>query len=253
MTDSAQMVLGEDISNVPAQDQGKQPQSYYNNLVGEGKKYSDNEALAKTVQEKEKYIQKLEQEAQVRNSSDSRIDQVLARLDELQAQPSDNNSPLTNDGDSNTEALKPEDVIKVVKDVLKAESEADIAKNNATKALADLSEHYGSKAAALQAIKKVTGEDPKKTKLLNEMGATSPDDFVTLVKSKVEKAGGTNDPAGLLPSGSENARNGFIKWSDAANTLLTDKDKYHSKEYQKLIDASKEYYTSIGIDYFKET
>lgn len=92
----------------------------FEDLVGEGKKYSDNEAVAKAIEEKDRFIEQLKREAQeareaakTRLNEDQFLDKLETRLKAQSLQVAPQEDPA---GQGVHTGVTPEDVVKVIEE-----------------------------------------------------------------------------------------------------------------------------------------
>lgn len=105
--------------------------NYLEEYVGEGKKFKSAEDLAKAKAESDAFIEKLKSEtAGLRQELNTRL-KLEEAIDRLSSQaPSSEHEPKAPEQDQGQPAIKPEDIVKAVKDSLTAdEKKAQRAKN----------------------------------------------------------------------------------------------------------------------------
>lgn len=121
--------------------------SYKEQLVGEGKKYRDEEALAKAALEKDRFIERIQREnATLRSEVQKRetMEELVKRL--TPARPSedtDKKEPLSNPGSVSKDGLTPEEVRQLLSQELAARTDAERRQNNARAVREELLKRYG--------------------------------------------------------------------------------------------------------------
>lgn len=151
------------------------PETKYEDLVGEGKRYHDNDAVAKAIQEKDRFIEQLKREnAEAREAIQKReneraYEDQLRRATEARS-PSEQDTPVV-DGTNIATAMKPEDVLRILE-------ERDAAKTrevNLNKSLARLQELYGDDFK--RHVARQAQEIGMTTQELTELASRSPEAF----------------------------------------------------------------------------
>jgi hypothetical protein len=156
----------------------------FDDLVGEGKKYSDKEAAAKAIAEKDRFIARLQQEAAERSAALQKYENeksFLDRLQEVTMQPPPQGQPPVEPprgpADSRTEkVITDEDILRVVEERdAKRSREANL--QEVTKKLAEVfGDNYKSRVQA-QASHLGVG-----TEFLTDVAATNPSAFYRLME-----------------------------------------------------------------------
>lgn len=135
-----------DPVNTPTFDDSK---DYFEELVGDGKKFKDAQALAKGKAESDAFIESLKREqAQLRDeymrlreeyNAVPRLQELVDQLSNTQLPPSDNNPP--NDGIP--PAIKPEDIEELVSKKISESKTKDIEESNFRSVQTKLRERFG--------------------------------------------------------------------------------------------------------------
>ena len=183
--------------------------SKFEDLVGEGKRYSDNDAVAKAIAEKDRFIEQLKREAQeAREAIASRppaVDRTQEILDQLEALK--NREPVTGreltEPTERTEvkSLTPDDIERIL-----AEREAKTRRvNNVNTVKAKLVELYGDKYG--DAVKLVADKNGLSAQALDNLAAQSPQLVLNLFEQpKTDR--------GFSPPTSTASREGFAPTAD---------------------------------------
>jgi hypothetical protein len=122
--------------------------NYYEELVGEGKKYKDEKALAYSRLVADEHIKKLESEqAALRQELETRMnmEKFLDKLNSAPLTPAPTNLPPQVEGEQPqvTSALKPEDVARLVAQHVSQMEQQRTASQNTEVAMKKLAEVYG--------------------------------------------------------------------------------------------------------------
>lgn len=155
------------------------PASYLEELVGEGKKFQDHEALAKGKWEADKFAEQLKTElAELRAEAEvaKRVEEAL--LSRQQTHQNSNQDAL-NGAEANQPA-KPatqEEIQELVRKTLKAEEQGREVKNNVENVASKLIEIYGDETKANEVVKAKAKELNVPLTFLQGIAAQSPKAF----------------------------------------------------------------------------
>jgi hypothetical protein len=197
-------------------------------LVGETQKYKTPDDLAKAYNNADQFIETLKEEnrkLREQATSAKTIDEVLERMSKQSAAPENDNSPA--------QGLTPENVQQLVEKTLEGRKQQDTKTGNLLKADALMKEKFGEKAEQMFKLKAST---PDKARILMELAANDPAEFVSLF------GGGSSFSANNFDSGSVNTTSvssnggdrsrveGTKEW--AAKVRKDDPNTYWSQEFQ---------------------
>ena len=197
-------------------------------LVGETQKYKTPDDLAKAYNNADQFIETLKEEnrkLREQATSAKTIDEVLERMSKQSAAPENDNSPA--------QGLTPENVQQLVEKTLEGRKQQDTKTGNLLKADALMKEKFGEKAEQMFKLKAST---PDKARILMELAANDPAEFVSLF------GGGSSLPTNNFDSGSVNTTSvssnggdrsrveGTKEW--AAKVRKDDPNTYWSQEFQ---------------------
>jgi hypothetical protein len=159
-------------------------------LVGEGQKYKTPEDLAKAYTNADQFIETLKEEnrkLREQAASAKTIDEVLERMSKQNVAPEDDNPPVA--------GITPDVVQQLVEKTLEGREAAKSKMDNLLKADSLMKEKFGEKAAE---VFKQRASTPEKAKILMELAATDPVDFVNMFGGQVTL------PANNMDTGSMN-------------------------------------------------
>ena len=207
------------------------PQSF-NELVGEGKKYRDEDAVAKALAEKDRFIAQLQNEtAEARRlvTQQERSQEILDRLEALRTTPTAEHQPAPQVVERvEHTGITTDDVEKLL-----AEREARAKRTaNIEKVKAELVDIYGSNfGGALKSLAESMGVTPD---YLENVAAQSPQAFMRLVAPSSQGPSAFTPPvsngqpqSGFIPTAGPNQKRSFYK-----KLLESDKAKYFSPAVQ---------------------
>jgi len=197
-------------------------------LVGENQKYKTPEDLAKAYSNADQFIEQLKEEnrkLREQTAAAKTIDDVLERMSKQGNAPADDNPPV--------QGFKPEDVQQLVEKTLEGRETANKRNNNLLKADSLMKEKFGSKA---EEMFKQRASTPEKAKILMELAATDPAEFVSLFTGTPVSAGNTMDTGSVnttsVPSSGGNRATieGTKEW--AAKVRKENPTQYWSQDFQ---------------------
>lgn len=152
-------------------------------LVGEGRKFSDAEALAKGKLEADNYIEQLkaqlaEVEAKVRGEEN--LEQMLAKIAEKQ-KPTQSD-PVVEANQPAKPAMTDDELAAKVRAMLEDKDRQTVITNNVTEVANRLVDVYGSEAAANEYVRKRAQELGVSVEFLQDVAARSPKAFYETVR-----------------------------------------------------------------------
>ena len=187
---------------------------YYETLVGEGKKYVDQKALARAVLEKEAFIQRLQSEAKgLRQDLNTRItlEEYLDKMGKTSETQAGNNSMNNQSGDDYSQqqenkGLKPEDIESLIEKKVSEREQARIQSQNIQQVQEALTKSFGlNYVSKLDEAAKALGMTRDEMQIL---AANKPKAFLHLVGIQEGKR---DEPSSL-----------FVPPSSVTNTNRTD-------------------------------
>lgn len=207
---------------------------YLAELVGEGKKYKDVQALAKSNKDKDDFIERLKGEAAAARSAlrgEQKIDEFLDKLKNIKApaagvpnkdgnqpDPKDTNQPNMNN-ENETKGLTAVEV----EQILERREKARIAEQNLKGALDIAKKSFGANYAAT--LKAKAEELGVSQEYITDVAKTSPQAFARLVGANGASQG-TSSPQTMINSAALKDQKGNVKDS-----------KYYKELRKKVGDA----------------
>lgn len=158
-------------------------QNAFEALVGEGKKFSDPEALAKGKLEADNYIEQLkaqlaEVEAKVRGEEN--LEQMLAKIAEKQTPTK--SDPVVEAHQPAKPAMTDDDLAAKVRAMLEDKDRQTVITNNVNEVANRLIDVYGSETAANEYVRKRAQELGVSVEFLQDVAAKSPKAFYETVR-----------------------------------------------------------------------
>ena len=202
--------------------------SLFTALVGETQKYKTPDDLAKAYNNADEFIETLKEEnrkLREQVTSAKTIDEVLERMSKQNVAPEADNPPV--------QGLTPDVVQQLVERTLEGRKQQDTKTGNLLKADSLMKEKFGEQA---EQMFKQKASSPEKAKILMELAANDPLEFVSLF------TGGTQYTSNNFDSGSMNTTSvassggdrskveGTKEW--AAKVRKENPNTYWSQEFQ---------------------
>lgn len=197
-------------------------------LVGEGQKYKTPEDLAKAYTNADQFIETLKEEnrkLREQAASAKTIDEVLERMSKQNVAPEDDNPPVA--------GITPDVVQQLVEKTLEGREAAKSKMDNLLKADSLMKEKFGEKAAE---VFKQRASTPEKAKILMELAANDPVDFVNMFGGQVSlpsnniDTGSMNTTSVASNGGDRSKIAGTKEW--AAKVRKEDPRTYWSQDFQ---------------------
>ncbi len=197
-------------------------------LVGEGQKYKTPEELAKAYTNADQFIETLKEEnrkLREQAASAKTIDEVLERMSKQNVAPEDDNPPVA--------GITPDVVQQLVEKTLEGREVAKVQTDNLLKADALMKEKFGEKATEMF---RQRASSPAKAKILMDLAANDPFEFVNLFGSQVSlptnnmDTGSMNTTSVASTSGDRSKVVGTKEW--ATKVRKEDPSTYWSQDFQ---------------------
>jgi hypothetical protein len=195
--------------------------------VGEQQKYKTPDDLAKAYNNADQFIETLKEEnrrLREQAASAKTIDEVLERMSKQSGAPEADNPPV--------QGLTPDVVQQLVERTLEGRKQQDSKNGNLLRADALMKEKFGDKA---EQMFKQKASSPEKAKILMELAANDPTEFVSLFNGIQLPANnfdtGSVNTTSVASSGGDRTRvEGTKEW--AAKVRKDDPNTYWSQEFQ---------------------
>jgi hypothetical protein len=227
MTDATIFEAKEDPTNasIPAETKAGE-ESLLSALVGETQKYKSVDELAKAYANADSFIEQLKEENRKLREQTAKaktIDEVLERMNRRNASE-DDTPPVS--------GIRPEDVQKLVEQTLSGRETQQRREQNLLAADKAMKERFGEKAAE---VFKQRASTPEKAKVLMELAATDPNEFVNLFGGVTSTpmqnidTGSVSTPLSMQ-SGSRSKVEGTKEWANSVRK--ENPNLYWSHEFQ---------------------
>ena len=237
----------EDIFNADLEQEDTPPASYVEALVGEGKKFKDLEALAKSKLEADRHIKDLSDTVNDLKDKGNTYQEILEILKKTPIVEAPTSSSLADIGEVNID--------KLIESKLEAKELNKLAGENTDKSLADLYKVYGSEAKGKQALKKAAGGDKAIQSMLTLLGSKNPEAFVKYVTAQVPTDTSTtsvNTPGlenTFSPSAAIRDSDG-LTWTKAKEIRKTDPKRYSSATFRQQLNDAAAKHERLGKDFY---
>jgi hypothetical protein len=202
--------------------------SLFTALVGETQKYKTPDELAKAYNNADQFIETLKEEnrrLREQAASAKTIDEVLERMSKQNVAPEEDKPPV--------QGLTPDVVQQLVEKTLEGRKQQDTKTGNLLKADALMKEKFGEKAEQMFKLKAST---PDKARILMELAANDPAEFVSLfgvvstTPTNNFDSGSVNTTSVTSNGGDRTRVEGTKEW--AAKVRKDDPNTYWSQEFQ---------------------
>jgi hypothetical protein len=227
MTDASIFDAKEDqtVVSQPAETNAGE-ESLLSALVGETQKYKSVDELAKAYANADSFIEQLKEENRKLREQAAKaktIDEVLERI---------NHKAVPEEDKPAVSGINPEDVQKLVEQTLSGREVKQRREANLLAADKAMKERFGEKAAE---VFKQRASSPEKAKVLMELAATDPQEFVNLFGGVTSTPTQNIDTSSVstaltLQSGNRAKQEGTKEW--AASVRKENPSLYWSHEFQ---------------------
>ena len=240
---------------VQAEQSVQQDTTVYNEMVGEGKKFADPEALAKAKAESDAHIIKIQEEnAELRRKAESSNNQYAAILDKLESKENKSVSHDNQDAQKNSTTPKEEiDIESLIESTLTKREQKIIKDANMASSRDLMVEAYGNVETAKKVRDEFLQAKPWMKGAINDLIENNPKQLLTEMTQFVapESIGDSaGDPLATYNTQGGQQPNKYITWEEAQEVFNKDKIRYGSEEFTQLVKESEAYYKSKGVNYY---
>ena len=221
-----------------------QGENYLSQFVGEGKKYTNEEELAKAYSNADAHIEKILQEKRELEDKLNNIQSQESKLDTivnaLKTEPIDNipEVPLP----------EPEKKVEPV-----AVQEPDVNKQLKMNEFARKAvDTFGDAVTVGNKINEYTQGDPDKVMLVNTLMGADPEGLLRIINPSGTEAQPFNPTSSSGKTNSEGGVSLPMTGAEAMKVMKEDRKKYQSPEFQKLLRESVTMANAKGIEFWKD-
>jgi len=205
----------------------------FTSLVGENQKYKTPEDLAKAYSNADQFIETLKEDNRKLREQVTQaktIDEVLERMSKQNVAPVDDNPPV--------QGFSSEDVQQLVEKTLLGREVAKTKTDNLLLADKLMKDKFGEKA---EEMFKQRAANPEKARILMELAATDPAEFVSLfsgvsLPTNNMDSGSVNTTSVASSSGNRAAIEGTKEW--AAKVRKENPNQYWTQEFQHKLQQT---------------
>tara|TARA_R110002167_G_scaffold27479_2_gene93448 strand:- start:1822 stop:2592 length:771 start_codon:yes stop_codon:yes gene_type:complete len=249
LTDALEQVQAD--PQVPVQPESQEAiEQYLGNLVGEGKKYTSAEALAKAYHHSSLHIEELKSDLDEYKGGKELLNEVLTEIrnsssEEVVEAAAPPYAPVENHN-------RTEDVAKIVDDKLNAREQVAKATANVATSMDALTKLYGSDSKVKVAVTQAINGDSAIKDTIDDLSRRSPDAMVKFVTGLVPVQ---DSPAANLPGVNTGEyiappQNVGLTWSQCRDVKKNDPSLYNSAVFRKRIEVAADAAASVGNDFF---
>ena len=239
MTDVFNSATTENVTTEPTQNET--PSSYVEQLVGEGKKFKDAEALAKGKLEADKHIEEITRTLNELREEVKKQQYTKELLDTLQRKGTESGTAETgeptqtrNSATENTTQTSEVDIETLVEQAITKKEQARTVEQNVATANTAMVAQYGEKAG--EVVQSKARELGISVDRLKEIAAESPTAFLQLVGAKTEKAPASQvAPPGSIRQDSLNTNTSDRTFDYYQKMRKENKNLYYSPKVQRML------------------
>ena len=220
-------------------------------LVGEGKKFASVEDLAKGKLESDRYIEELKQKLQATENTNSRLDELLEKVEKSGATVApENNSKADNTNDSSsagadTKAHNAEDIEALLeKKLAERDAQANVERN-LSNVRETLKQTFGDDAPV--AVTNRAKELGMSVEALENLAGTNPNAFLALFNTQNTSQVSPTPLKSTVSSPATNSNKVEKGWSHFREMRRKEPHRFHSPAVQKEINDLSDKY---GVDAF---
>ena len=223
--------------------------TFKDSLVGEGKKFAEDEELAKAYHHANLHIEELKSDLDEYKGGKELLNEVLAEIrssssEESNVAPAPSNAPVKTQ-------VQSEDVAKIVSEQFARKDREAQEKSNVAKSFELLTNVYGGESQAKAAVTKAINGDDNIKGVIDNLSLNNPE---TMVKFITGIAPAATVAEGNTPGVNEGSTGAppptGLTWSKCREVRKDDPKLYKSAEFRKSIEAASAAASSQGVDFF---
>jgi hypothetical protein len=207
--------------------------NFLENLVGEGKKFTDPEALAKGKYEADKFVEDLKrQNAELREDMEkaAKLDELMELVKNQNVKPTEQaQTPVVDPSDTSSDQMTEETLKALIENHVSERDQQTTKAHNLAEADKVLTQKYGDSANAV--LKARASELNMSVDEMKELASKNPKAFLRLVGTDEKTVS-----SGNLVGGSQRSESGTISNADVRNFAYYNKLR---KENKKLYYSPK--------------
>lgn len=218
-------------------------------LVGEGKKYKDNDAAAKALVEKDRFIEQLKWEKQeaLKHTAPPAPDRSQEILDQLRVLATRETAPPVTEQPhqplerTEVNSLTEDDVLRI----LQKRDQTSVATSNLNKVKAELQNKFGN--ATGQVLQSLQDEMGVEASFLDNLASQSPAAFLKLLEGKKADTAFTPPPSSVStnpdfkPSGSKHQPRSYYVKLKHQNKAMYDSSAVQNQMYKDAMALGEAY------------
>lgn len=229
----------------------QQATDFVESLVGDGKKYANVQELAKAYVNADLHINELRTKLDTTTRQEELLREVLNKLQSNPPTKPDEGTTRTEDPPV---ANKEVDIEKQVTEVLNRKADEDRKRANVQTSIEKLSEKYGSRDKAFQAINTFIGKDENLKQMVDQLSFTNPDALLKLMIAQVpvDQPTGTqtvtpgldkSSPGSVIPPAG-------LTWTYCKQLRKDKPAEYSSRDFRAKMEKAVADYAARGQDFF---
>jgi hypothetical protein len=251
LTDALETVEVPEASYQPApEDSPKSEPAYIDTLVGDGKKYSSTDELAKAYHHASLHIEELKGDLQEFKGGKEALNELLDEIRNSKPEES-NDTPAPPQAPVETQ-IQTEDVAKIVNDQFMQREATAKAEANVATSMNKLVEVYGSEMQVKAAVTKAVGSDESVKNIIDNLSRSNPETTVKFITGIVptSEMDVSNTPAVNNSSGEPQPFEGQLTWAKCREVKKDNPRIYKSAAFRKQIEVAAAEAAEKGVDFF---
>ena len=225
-------------------------EDFLSNLVGEGRKYKDSNALAKAYHHVNMHVDELKSDLDEYKGGKELLTEVLDEIrnsntDEREDTPTLQQVPVE-------PQIQTEDVAKIVDAEMSKRESITSMKNNVDMSMDKLRSVYGSDSSVKVAVTQAINGDDNVKRVIDDLSRTSPDSMVKLITGivPVDNTPQSNTPGVDSSTVVPVAFDGELTWNKCREIRKENPRLYKSQEFRTQIEDAANKAAEGGIDFF---
>jgi hypothetical protein len=223
--------------------------TFRSGLVGEGKKFAQDEELAKAYHHANLHIEELKSDLDEYKGGKELLNEVLTEIRSSSSEESDV-APALSHAPVETQ-VQSEDVAKIVGEQFARKEKESMEKSNVAKSFELLSNVYGGDSQAKAAVTKAINGDDHIRGVIDNLSLNNPETMVKFITGIA--------PAAVLAEGNTPGVNegsmgapppSGLTWSKCREVRKDNPKMYKSAEFRKSIEAASAAASARGVDFF---
>ena len=250
MAEALTDALDEVTEDQPKPETTEKEDDFLSNLVGEGRKYKDANALAKAYHHVNMHVDELKSDLDEYKGGKELLNEVL---DEIRNSNIDEREDTPTPQQVTVEPqIQTEDVAKIVDEEFSKRETIASTRANVDTSMEKLLSVYGSDVNVKVAVTQAINGDDNVKRVIDDLSRTSPDSMVKFITGIVPVGNipQSNTPGVDSSTVAPVAFDGELTWSKCREIRKENPRLYKSQEFRAQIEAAANKAAESGVDFF---